>query len=200
MNGIAGFPDTNVAAIGKHYDPLIEKWKEKRKDIKWRPAVAGEIGQLLLAAAVVYFSDSGPHPNIVIFGHTHKAEMWKNYELQIQGLNNILIRLIQPIDAFWDKLFEALPIPKLQIPDILIKAPMVKHFHLDLPCRSIYVNSGTWVDSAPYCTYVETEENVEAGRHYVRLWTYPSKKYPNRKLLKEGYVDLKQCEKHRKGN
>ena len=78
--------------------------------------------------------------------------MWKNYELPIQGLNNILIRLIQQIDTFWYKLFEALPIPKLQIPKILIKAPMVKHFHLDLPCRSIYVNSGTWVDSAPYCT------------------------------------------------
>jgi UDP-2,3-diacylglucosamine pyrophosphatase LpxH len=191
MNGIAGFPDT-VEAIGNLYVELIKQWKEKRKDIDWHTAVAGEIGQLLLAAAVVHFSPSGSDTNIVIFGHTHKAEMWKNYELPIQGLNNILIRLIQQIDTFWHKLFEALPIPKLEIPKILIKAPMVKHFHLDLPCRSIYVNSGTWVDSAPYCTYVETQEDFEKGRHYVRLWTYPSKKYPNRKLLQEEYVNLKQ--------
>ena len=64
---------------------------------------------------------------------------------------------------------------------------MVKHFHLDLPCHSIYVNSGTWVDSEPYCTYVETEENAEAGRHYVRLKTYPANK-----VLQEEYVNLKQ--------
>ena len=70
---------------------------------------------------------------------------------------------------------------------------MVKHFHLHLPCRSIYVNCGTWVDAERHpCTYVETQEDFEKGRHYVRLWTYPSKKYPNKKLLQEEYVNLKQ--------
>ncbi len=65
-------------------------------------------------------------------------------------------------------------------------APAVENIHLDLPCRSIYVNSGTWVDSAPYCTYVETQEDAAAQRHNVRLLSY----YPSKTLLQEGFVKL----------
>lgn len=76
------------------------------------------------------------------------------------------------------------------------KADMTKHFilaavperldiHIDLPCRAIYANSGTWVDSAQYCTYVETEEDEERKRHYVRVMAYPSKM-----CLQESFVKL----------
>lgn len=147
MNGIAGFPDT-VGEIGSLYEPLIEHWKKERQDIDWITAVLGDIGDLHLAAIHVYFSIFGSGQNIVIFGHTHKAELKKSY--------------------------------------ILEAAPAVPDIHLDLPCRSIYANSGAWVDSAPYCTYVETQEDAAAGRHNVRLLSY----YPSRTLLQEGFVKL----------
>jgi len=40
------------------------------------------------------------------------------------------------------------------------------------PCRAIYANSGTWVDQAACCTYVETEE-VREELLYVRVKEYP---------------------------
>ncbi len=147
MNGIAGFPGT-VGGIGSLYEQLIEKWKEHRPDIDWMTAVIGDIGNLYLAAIHVYFSLFGSGQNIVIFGHTHRADLKKSY--------------------------------------ILEEAAGVENIHLDLPSRSIYANSGTWVDSAPYCTYVETQEDTAAGRHNVRLWSY----YPSRTLLQEGFVKL----------
>ena len=48
-----------------------------------------ERSDLLLAAADIYFSPGDANKNIVIFGHTHKAEMWKNYELPPRGRYNI---------------------------------------------------------------------------------------------------------------
>jgi len=38
----------------------------------------------------------------------------------------------------------------------------------------LYANSGTWVDSGPLRTYVETEEQPERGRHYVRVKKFTS--------------------------
>ena len=147
MKGIDGFPCT-VGAIGSLYEHLIEDWKKHRPDIDWITAVIGDVGDLHQAAMQVYFSLFGSDENIVIFGHTHKADIRKSY--------------------------------------ILEEAPAVKDIHLDLPCRSIYVNSGAWVDSAPYCTYVETQEDADAKRHNVRLLSY----YPSKTLLQEGFVKL----------
>ncbi|MGD1153835.1 MAG: metallophosphoesterase [Syntrophales bacterium] len=54
------------------------------------------------------------------------------------------------------------------------------------PWNYIYANCGTWVDgSKDGCTYVETEEDANAGRHYVRLKSYPSKT-----VFREGFVRL----------
>jgi UDP-2,3-diacylglucosamine pyrophosphatase LpxH len=146
MNGIPGFPGT-VGAIGSLYEQLIDEWKKHRQDIMWEIALLGDIGDLSWAAAYIYFSLFGSAQNIVIFGHTHQADMIK--------------------------------------PPFLEAAPAVQNIHLDLPCRWIYANCGTWVDSAPHCTYVETQEDAAAGRHYVRLLTYPAKT-----LLQEGFVKL----------
>jgi len=52
------------------------------------------------------------------------------------------------------------------------------------PCKAIYANSGTWIDSKP-CTYVETEADEESQRHYVRV-----KSYPGNRLLQELFVTL----------
>ena len=55
--------------------------------------------------------------------------------------------------------------------------------------RAVYANCGAWVDKVPlnYVTssYVETEEDKNAGKHYVRIFKYPSKE-----LLKEDFVEL----------
>jgi hypothetical protein len=55
--------------------------------------------------------------------------------------------------------------------------------------RAVYANCGAWVDKVPLnyvtSTYVETEEDKNAGKHYVRIFKYPSKK-----KLKEDFVEL----------
>ena len=53
------------------------------------------------------------------------------------------------------------------------------------PCKAIYANSGTWIDSTNLCTYVETEADEDNQRHYVRV-----KSYPGNQLLKETFVTL----------
>jgi UDP-2,3-diacylglucosamine pyrophosphatase LpxH len=146
MHGIPGFPGT-VGEIGSLYEHLIEKWKEKRPDIDWKTALfRSETGDLLPAASHIYLSPSGSGQNIVIFGHTHNADLRK--------------------------------------PTILEASPAGQHTQ-DLPSRWIYANCGTWVDSAPQCTYVATQEDTAAGRQYVRLFAYPSNT-----LLQEGFVKL----------
>jgi UDP-2,3-diacylglucosamine pyrophosphatase LpxH len=63
---------------------------------------------------------------------------------------------------------------------------------INLPCHSIYANSGTWADSdadiPQSCTFVETEEKPSQGRHYVRVWAYASPH--NKSILHEEYVKL----------
>lgn len=54
-----------------------------------------------------------------------------------------------------------------------------------LPCKAIYANSGTWIDSTHLCTYVETEADEDNQRHYVRV-----KSYPGNHLLQELFVTL----------
>jgi UDP-2,3-diacylglucosamine pyrophosphatase LpxH len=58
--------------------------------------------------------------------------------------------------------------------DILATAPGGEDISHDLSSLAIYANCGTWVDSVE-STYVETQEDGDTGRHYVRLWTYPDK-------------------------
>lgn len=44
----------------------------------------------------------------------------------------------------------------------------------EIACRTIYANCGTWVDSAEKgCTYVETEDDPDKKRLYVRVMGYP---------------------------
>jgi UDP-2,3-diacylglucosamine pyrophosphatase LpxH len=54
---------------------------------------------------------------------------------------------------------------------------------------AVYANCGAWVDKVPRnyvtSTYVETEEDKNAGKHYVRIFKYPSKE-----LLREDFVEL----------
>jgi hypothetical protein len=150
MKGLTNFSDpTKVGQISTMYGQLIENWeKNDRNKIGWETATIADTGDLSWAADRVYFSIFGSDQNIVIFGHTHKADLKKSY--------------------------------------ILEAAPDVQNIHLDLPCRSIYANSGTWVDGAPYCTYVETQEDSAAGRHYVQVLAY----HPSKTLLQEGFVEL----------
>jgi UDP-2,3-diacylglucosamine pyrophosphatase LpxH len=148
MGSIAGFQaPVTVDSVETQYEHLIENWEKDPGTINLVTAIIGDVGDLSPAATLTYFSIFGADTNIVIFGHTHKADMTKHF--------------------------------------ILAAVPPSMDIHMDLPCRAIYANSGTWVDSAKYCTYVETEENADAGRHYVRVMTYPSKT-----CLQESFVRL----------
>jgi len=149
MKALTNFTDpTKVGAISSLYGQLIENWeKNDRNKIGWETATIADAGDLSLAAYRVYFSIFGSgDQNIVIFGHTHMADL----EPYPQG----------------EPLGQDVGIP------------------LDLPCLAIYANCGAWVDSVQ-STYVETEEDRNAGRHYVRLYTYPDKT-----LKGEAFVEL----------
>lgn len=82
MNGIAGFPGT-VGAMAAHYEHLIKNWQQARTDLDWKMALIGDVKELYPAAAFVYFSLFGADQNIVIFGHTHKADLKKSYLLEV---------------------------------------------------------------------------------------------------------------------
>ncbi len=41
-----------------------------------------------------------------------------------------------------------------------------------LPCKHIYANCGTWVNAKKRCTFVETQMDEEAEKHYVRVMEY----------------------------
>ena len=100
-------------------------------------AAEGEGDQLGLfpAAKASYFKDN-PEARVVIFGHTHTAEIERDFENP--GNPNYIVD-----------------------PDVT-------------PCRTIYANSGAWIDSAKYgCTYVETEE--VGNRLHVSVKAYPGK-------------------------
>ena len=143
--GFSGFPPT-VGDIGTFYENLIENWEKNRQDIAWGSAAKYDgFGDLSQAAYDTYFFPSGSNQNIVIFGHTHKADL-KSFDLGAA----------------------------LGGPDVLP----------DISNQAVYANCGTWVDAVP-STYVETQEDRDAGRQYVRVWTYPDKT-----LKWEDFVEL----------
>ena len=68
------------------------------------------------------------------------------------------------------------------------------HIHdcLTSPCCDyIYANSGTWINSHKYCTYVETELNPTDNKHYVRIKRYESPQNPAIPMG-EKYIELKK--------
>jgi hypothetical protein len=76
-------------------------------------------------------------------------------------------------------------IPVMEPRDMDPRADPAAHASDD-PWNYIYANCGSWVDGNEYgCTYVETEEDANARRHYVRLKSYPSKT-----LIEEAFVSL----------
>ena len=56
-------------------------------------------------------------------------------------------------------------------------------------CDYIYANSGTWINSHKYCTYVQTELNPTENKHYVRIRRYESPQDPAVPMA-EKYITL----------
>jgi len=76
-------------------------------------------------------------------------------------------------------------IPVMDPRDLDPQADPAAHASND-PWSYIYANCGSWVDGSEYgCTYVETEEDANSGRHYVRLKSYTSKT-----VIREQFVRL----------
>ena len=139
--GLPGYADSiSVGDLASRFARIADRWGRIPGTRKVDAVMAAKGDQLGLfsVAKAVYFEDAGPR--VVIFGHTHKAEMLQEFE--------------NPSN-----------------PDFICDPDTS-------PCRTIYVNSGAWVDSAAFgCTYVEVEE-VE-NRLYVRVRAYPGKNVLN---------------------
>ena len=167
MKEIGAFPEEiSVSDISAKFKNLIINWDKNHKNFHAIDAMISE-AVLSLPARKIYFSKNAA--NIVIFGHTHKYTMHKNYLFRNE--------VIETEDELVSKADE-LRAKETDRADEKIKDSSV-------PCKSIYANSGAWTDETKVCTYVETEEDPVNKRHYVRI-----KSYPNNTLLKEGFVEL----------
>jgi hypothetical protein len=69
---------------------------------------------------------------------------------------------------------------------------LIQGFIHGIPSDYIYANTGAWVDSHPQCTYVETEENQEECKYYVRLYQYKRTK-KGKKLIMDGFIPCKRA-------
>ena len=159
IDGFAWYPPgVSPDSIASDYSGLWKNWENHppvryvaNNDINTCIAAWNDCGGLSEAVKGVYLQPNRRDTNVVIFGHTHTAEM-KKYCV-IDGV---------PLDH--------IPLPS------------------GGPYDLIYVNSGAWVDSAPYCSYVETEEDLDSNRCFVRLIAYA----PGETEVKaQGYVRLK---------
>jgi len=59
----------------------------------------------------------------------------------------------------------------------------------DKCCDYIYANSGTWINSHKYCTYVETELDPGESKHHVRICRYDSTDDPHH-VMSEKYIKV----------
>ena len=134
--GLPGYGDPiPVGDVASRFKEIAARWGQipGTKNVDAATAAQGDQFGLFEAAKTVYFQDN-PSSRVVIFGHTHTADMQREFE-NPENPNYICD------------------------PDTT-------------PCRTIYANSGTWIDSSKYgCTYVETEE--EGNRLHVRVKSYP---------------------------
>ncbi len=134
--GLPGYGDEiSVALIASRFMRIATNWAKApgREKVDALMALEAEELGLFAAARAVYLHDAA-QARVVVFGHTHTAEMQRAFENP--GNPNYIAD-----------------------PDTT-------------PCRTIYANSGAWVDSARYgCTYVETRE--ENNRLRVSVKGYP---------------------------
>jgi UDP-2,3-diacylglucosamine pyrophosphatase LpxH len=158
--GLPEYPSTeSLDCLSDDYSVLWSNWENHpavryvaNNDINTCIAALNECGHISEAAKAEYLQPKRRDTNIVIFGHTHIAEIKKYCVVESIALDHI-------------------PLPS------------------GGPYDFIYANSGSWVDSVPYCSYVETEEAPESNRCYVRLVAYA----PGKTEVKgEGYVRLKE--------
>lgn len=158
--GLEGYPSVvSLESVAQDYSGLWKNW-ENHPPVRYAPnddintcvAAWNDCGHLSEAAKGEYLQLKRQDTNIVIFGHTHNAQI-KKYCI-IEGV---------PLDH--------IPMPG------------------GGPFDFIYANCGAWVDSAPFCSYVETEEDPNSNRHYVRLKKYTPDKI---EIIDQGYVRLKE--------
>ncbi|MGC9196597.1 MAG: metallophosphoesterase [Syntrophobacteraceae bacterium] len=136
VSGLPGYGEKiSVSDIATRFRLIADNWGQiaGTKDIDAFTAAKDDTFGLFTAAQSVYFHPA-PESRVVIFGHTHRADMQRDFENP--GNPNYIVD-----------------------PD-------------STPCRTIYANSGAWIDGATFgCTYVETSE--DADRLYVSVKAYP---------------------------
>ena len=149
----------NMKGIAGFADSSITGIAEYYKDLlkKWPPQERGGINWPM--AVLGDIKDLDPAASVVYF---LRPELNKNMVIfghtHIKGFNNTIN---------------------------LEEASRIEAISRFLPSSAIYANCGTWIDSARFCTYLETEEDAGAKRHYVRL-----RKYPKNEILQEGFVSI----------
>jgi len=184
----------NLIDLYKNYPNFVESLYEafrkdaglkKRSRIKMTgiggfPATVGAIGSRY-EHLIPYWKQNRPD---IPWGLALSGEGLRNLSLAADYIYFSLFGSTQNIVIFghthvWD----------LKRHPFLAAAPKKQVIRFKLPCRAIYANCGTWIDSTPscprICTYVETREDAAAGRHYVRVLDFPDKN-----VLGHGYVNL----------
>jgi UDP-2,3-diacylglucosamine pyrophosphatase LpxH len=75
--GIPGYPAAiTVEEVKNRFSNLLKQWERTPENkISSLQAIGGDTGDLYTAAKTVYFSGWNPDVDIVIFGHTHKADL-----------------------------------------------------------------------------------------------------------------------------
>jgi len=159
IDGLEGYPpEVSLDSVAQNYSGLWKNW-ENHPPVRYTPnddintciAAWNDFGKLSKASTGEYLQLKRQDTNIVIFGHTHDAEIKKYCIL------------------------EGVPVPDIPLPG-------------GGPYGFIYANCGAWVDSARFCSYVETEKDPNSNRHYVRLKKYTPNKI---EIIDQGYVRLK---------
>ena len=148
MTGVPGFPATiTLGEVAGRFGNLIQKWDNSPgKAVDSGKAIVSDTGNLWLAANSVFHLSTAPNINIVIFGHTHIAD-----------INRVFLR--EPGKGA----------DKSKIPCRSIYANCGSWVDQPQP-RS--PNPRTGNVAAYECTYVETELSDDQRRHYVRLKSY----------------------------
>lgn len=179
MNGIDGINNNvlNAIDVTNTYGNTYDQWDKNMPDsVDATVSVIGAIGMLRPAALLQYHSLV--HNNIVLFGHTHTAEI-KSGWLPKSDESTKILKTAR--DANHPTKKEAL--------DKLLNLPEVNESGAS---GFIYVNTGTWIsgdggkpDATQRANYVVIEQN--GTRTYASLYNYNGELYSTSSQIGKTY-------------
>lgn len=182
MKGIDGIDNNvvNTRDVTDSYGNVYDEWDKHMPDsVNATTAVIGATGTLMPAALLKYHSFS--HSNIVIFGHTHKAEIKSSLVLESNESKEILKAARDSTNLNQESALEK-----------LFNLPETDSLGAS---RFIYVNTGTWItgdsgqpDTKQRANYAVIEQRGEST--YASLYNYNGVLYePSSQIGSTYYVN-----------